>query len=184
MSAQQIVFIIVALVTVGSALVVVSGRNLFHAALAMMLSFAGVAGLYVLLEAGFVAASQLLIYIGAISILILFAIMMTRRMMQTSESPFNSQALWGGAAAALLFLLLAGVIRIIWGDVALAAGSSFNFLAGPTPVPAEVIDGMVVELGRLFVSPEWYVIPFEVISLLLLAALIGSIFIARPDDEK
>ena len=64
-------------------------------ALAMMASFRGVAGLYVLLSMGFMAAAQLLVYIGAISILVMFAIMMTRRMMQTRETPFNAQWRWG-----------------------------------------------------------------------------------------
>ena len=75
-----IVFIVASVVTLGTGLIVVTNRNLFHAALAMMASFLGVAALYVLLDAGFLAAAQLLVYIGAISILVIFAIMMTRRM--------------------------------------------------------------------------------------------------------
>ena len=92
---QQIVFIVISAITIIAAWIVVTDRNLFHAAIALMASFAGVAGLYILLEAGFLAASQLLVYIGAISILIMFAIMMTRRLMQTSESPYNLQWKWG-----------------------------------------------------------------------------------------
>ncbi len=90
---QQIVFFILAAITLTSAIVVVTMRNLFHAALALMVSFLGVAGIYVLLDAGFLGMAQLLVYIGAISILIIFAIMMTRRLMQTRESPFNSQVI-------------------------------------------------------------------------------------------
>ena len=78
--AQNILFIVVSAFTLIMGWIVVSNRNLFHAALALMGSFLGVAGLYVLLEAGFLAAAQLLIYIGAISILVIFAIMMTRRL--------------------------------------------------------------------------------------------------------
>ena len=106
MTGQQIVFIIISVITLGTAVVVVTNRNLFHAALAMMASFLGVAGLYVLLEAGFLAAAQLLVYIGAISILVIFAIMMTRRLMQTHEMPYNSQYWYGLGAAGLVFLLL------------------------------------------------------------------------------
>lgn len=88
---EQILFVLLAIITIGSALVVVTNRNLFHSALALMVSFAGVAGVYITLDAGFLAMAQLLVYIGAISILIIFAIMMTRRLMQAVEAPFNSQ---------------------------------------------------------------------------------------------
>ena len=74
MSAEQIIFIILTVITLGSGISVVTNRNLLHAALALMLSFLGVAGYYVLLGSGFLAAAQLLVYIGAISILILFDI--------------------------------------------------------------------------------------------------------------
>ena len=82
---MQIVFILVSAITLFAGIQTVSNRNLFHAALYMMLSFLGVAVLYGLLESAFMAATQLLVYIGAISILVIFAIMMTRRLMQTTE---------------------------------------------------------------------------------------------------
>lgn len=172
---MQVIFIIVSLITIGSALVVVTNRNLFHAAMAMMLSFLGVAGLYVLLEAGFIAASQLLIYIGAISILMIFAIMMTRRLMSTTEPRFNSQAIWSLVASIFAFALLTVVIIGYWGGIGAVD-------VAPAVAP-ETIDNMVAELGVLLVSSDGFVIPFEVISLLLLAALVGSIVIARPEDE-
>ncbi len=90
---QQIIFFILAAFILTSAIAVVTLRNIFHAALALMVSFLGVAGIYILLEAGFLGMAQLLVYIGAISVLIIFAIMMTRRMMQTQETPYNSQAI-------------------------------------------------------------------------------------------
>jgi NADH:ubiquinone oxidoreductase subunit 6 (subunit J) len=93
---EQVIFILVSLLTLGTGIVVVTNRNLFHAALAMMASFLGVAGLYILLDAGFLAAAQLLVYIGAISILIIFAIMLTRRMMQAREAAVQL-AKWVGA---------------------------------------------------------------------------------------
>ena len=134
-------------------------------------SFLGVAGLYVLLEAGFLAVAQLLVYIGAISILVIFAIMMTRRLMQTHESPFNSQPIWGMIGAALTFVLLALVAIRTWPQ------SDFP---GPAPVPAPVLEGNVTQLGLMFVRPDQLVLPFELASVLLLAALIGSIVIAWP----
>ncbi|GJM41914.1 MAG: NADH:ubiquinone oxidoreductase subunit J [Ardenticatenaceae bacterium] len=172
MTLEQVGFILVSLLTLGTGLVVVTNRNLFHAALAMMASFLGVAGLYVLLDAGFLAAAQLLVYIGAISILIIFAIMLTRRMMQTREDPFNSQ---GGLAlftAVVTFALFAAVISRLWWGV--------EALNGRPDVPDSVLQGTVVALGKAFVSADGYVIPFIMASVLLLAALIGSIYIAWP----
>ena len=89
MIAQQIIFILISAATIFAAIVVVTNKNLFHAALALMASFLGVGGLYILLDAGFFAAAQLLVYIGAISILIIFAIMLTRRLMSANEPSFN-----------------------------------------------------------------------------------------------
>ena len=174
---QHIVFIIISVVTLASATVVVTARNLFYAALSMMVSFLGVAAFYALLEAGFLAAAQLLVYIGAISVLIIFAIMMTRRLMQTNESPFNSQALSSAVAAVLVFILMFLIIARLWaGDVAALVETA-------PAVPGSIFEDMVVDLGRVLVSPDGYIIPFELISLLLLGALIGSIYIAHPKDD-
>ena len=111
---EQILFVLLTIITLGSALVVVTHRNLFHAALALMVSFAGVAGFYITLDAGFLAAAQLLVYIGAISILIIFAIMMTRRLMQATEQPFNSQRVLSIFGALVSFAILAVVIGRYW----------------------------------------------------------------------
>ncbi|MCA9959428.1 MAG: NADH-quinone oxidoreductase subunit J [Chloroflexota bacterium] len=177
--AEQIIFVILAVLTIGSALAVVTNRNLFRSALALMVTFLGVAGFYVLLEAGFLAASQLLVYIGAISILIIFAIMMTRRMMQTSEASFNAQ--WGlGLFAAMVVLVILGfVIGNYW-----PLAPADMFLQTRTPVSDAVIENSVVELGKAIVSPNAFVLPFELASILLLAALIGSIVVAWPPQEE
>jgi NADH:ubiquinone oxidoreductase subunit 6 (subunit J) len=114
MTIQQFIFFVLSAITVLASLVVVTDRNLFRAAIALMASFLGVAGFYVMLEAGFLAAAQLLVYIGAISILLIFAIMLTRRLMQTYESPFNSQPLWGFVAAVLSAGLFVAVIIQTW----------------------------------------------------------------------
>jgi NADH-quinone oxidoreductase subunit J len=172
MTAQQIVFILISAFTLIMGVVVVTNRNLFHAALAMMGSFLGVAGLYVLLDAGFLAAAQLLVYIGAISILVIFAIMMTRRLMQTHETPYNAQWLWGLAASLLVFGLLAFVIFQAWVDF------------DPAQPTAEVLRESVRTMGRALVDPAQYVVPFELASVLLLAALIGSIVVAWPEKKS
>jgi NADH:ubiquinone oxidoreductase subunit 6 (subunit J) len=176
---EQLIFIVLALLTLTTAVVVVTHRNLFHAALAMMASFFGVAGIYVLLEAGYLAAAQLLVYIGAISILVIFAIMMTRRLMQARETPFNSQ--WGiGLAASLLAMGgISYVILNFWPAIPDATP-----LAHRTPVDDAVLQDSVVTLGKSFVSAEAYVLPFEVASILLLAALIGAILIAWPQEPE
>lgn len=169
MTIPQIVFIFISLITIVSAIVVVTDRNLFRAAVGLMTSFLGVAGLYVLLEAGFLAVAQLLVYIGAISILVIFAIMMTRRLMQTIESPFNSQPVWGLIGAILAFLLLALIAIRTWPT------TQYPAPIGPVAVSS------VQQLGELLVSPDAYVIPFEVASVMLLAALIGAVVISRPE---
>ncbi len=177
---EQIIFIIIAVLTIGSALVVVTNRNLFHAALALMVSFFGVAGFYVLLEAGFLAAAQLLVYIGAISILIIFAIMMTRRMMQTTEAPYNTQWGLGLIAAGLVLAILVFVVVGYWP----LPPDATVYLQARTPVSDTVIQNSVVELGKAFVSPDAYVLPFELASILLLGALVGAIVVAWPPQEE
>ena len=172
---EQIVFIVISAITLISAWIVVTDRNLFHAAIALMASFAGVAGLYILLDAGFLAASQLLVYIGAISILIIFAIMMTRRLMQTTESPYNSQWKWGIVGSLVAFILLAILIYQTWPT---------DQFAEPAAVSDAVLRGSVNNLGTALVSVEQYVLPFEIASVLLLAALVGAIVIARPEDKE
>jgi len=172
---QQIIFFILAAITLTSAIVVVTLRNIFHAALAMMVSFLGVAGIYVLLEAGFLGMAQLLVYIGAISILIIFAIMMTRRLMQTSETPFNSQAVAALVGAAIALAILVVVIARLY---PLAPGA--DMLGAAPAVDPATLESSVARMGRSFVSADAYVLPFEVASVLLLAALVGSIIIAWP----
>ena len=173
---QQIIFFILAAVTLTSAIVVVTMRNLFHAALALMVSFLGVAGIYVLLEAGFLGMAQLLVYIGAISILIIFAIMMTRRLMQTSESPFNSQAVAALVGALIALVILVVVIARLYP----LAPSTETLLGAAPPVAPAILDSSVARMGRSFVSADAYFLPFELASVLLLAALVGSIIIAWP----
>jgi NADH-quinone oxidoreductase subunit J len=181
MTIDQIIFIIISVFTLGAALFVVTLRNLFHAALALMASFLGVAGLYVMLDAGFLAAAQLLVYIGAISILVIFAVMLTRRLMSTTEPAYNSQR-WGSLITAVIgFGLIAWVIikfNQIWPVVPTEKSGQ--------PVGVEVaayLQDSVAAMGRAFVDPNGFVLPFEVASVLLLAALIGAIIVAWPKAE-
>ncbi len=173
---QQIIFFILAAITLTSAIVVVTMRNLFHAALALMVSFLGVAGIYVLLEAGFLAMAQLLVYIGAISILIIFAVMMTRRLMQTRETPFNSQAI----AALVGTLITMAILFVVISRLYPLAPNPESLLGAAPQIDPAIIESSVARMGRSFVSADAYVLPFELASVLLLAALVGSIVIAWP----
>ncbi|MGA9351557.1 MAG: NADH-quinone oxidoreductase subunit J [Anaerolineae bacterium] len=160
----QFIFIILSVITLGAALAVVTSKNLFHSALFLILSFVGVAGLYILLEAGFLAAVQILVYVGAISILIIFAIMLTRRLMAKDLVQRNAQ--WGisGLVALLLFAVLGFVLlRVNWPVV-------------EAVVPYDSISILGQELMNT------YALPFEVASVLLLVALVGSIIIARERE--
>jgi NADH-quinone oxidoreductase subunit J len=151
---------------------VVSSRNVFHSALFLVLSLAGVVGYYVLLGAGFLAAVQLLVYIGAIAILILFAIMVSRGLMAERQSQRNQQWWISVLVAFLLFAVLAFVLwQVDWpvaGDQALTA-------------PSAAVSGEASQLGRDLLGP--YVIPFEVASVLLLVALIGAVILARETES-
>ena len=161
---QQIIFIFLALGTLGAAVMVVTSQNLMRSALWLILAFFGIAGIFVMLDAEFLAVTQILIYVGAIAMLIIFAIMLTRGMMDPKQPRFNQQ--WGvvGGFAALLFVVLTVLVtRNTW-PVAVAA------------VPPDTI----IQLGRDFVGP--YVVPFEVASVLLVVAMIGAIIVARERE--
>lgn len=173
---QQIIFFILSAIILTSAVAVVTLKNLFHAALALMASFLGVAGIYVLLEAGFLGMAQLLVYIGAISILIIFAVMMTRRMMQTQETPYNAQVIAAFIGTLISMVILFVVISRLYP----LTPSADTLLSSAPQVDPAMMEGSVARLGRAFVSADAYVLPFEVASVLLLAALVGSIFIAWP----
>ncbi|MBL8161032.1 MAG: NADH-quinone oxidoreductase subunit J [Anaerolineae bacterium] len=171
-NAQTIAFIVFALFSLGGALGVVTTRNLIHATLYLILSLFGAAGFFVLLSAPFLAAVQVLVYIGAIAILIVFAVMLTRSMTRISDL-YNRQWLLSAIVAGILFVvLLAGVIVPVWG----VNGTQID-----RPV-SDVVAG-TVDLGKALVDQNQYVLPFEVASLLLTAAMIGAIVIARDDQE-
>jgi NADH-quinone oxidoreductase subunit J len=168
---NTIAFFVFAVLSVGGALGVVISKNLIHGALFLIVSLFGGAGLFVLLAAPFMAAVQILVYIGAIAILIIFAVMLTRSMTNLSEI-FNRQW-WISAIAAvvLLALLLVGAILPVWGP------------GGTNPsLPVSDAVGTTVDLGIALVDGNQFVLPFEVASLLLTAAMIGAIVIARDNE--
>lgn len=164
MSVTHVIFIILSAVALIGAVGVVTNRNLFRAALFLVLSFVGVAGFYILLEVEFLAMVQLLVYVGAISILIIFAIMLSQRMMSSDYEARNEQWLGGLLAALALFGLLAFILLAVdWPTAPLA------------DVPGETISA----LGQGFVNPDQFLLIFEVSSVLLLVALVGAVIVAR-----
>jgi NADH-quinone oxidoreductase subunit J len=165
MTPVQILFIVIAAATLGAALMVVTTRNLVHAALYLVVALFGVAVFFVLLNAGFLAVAQVVIYIGAIAILMIFAIMLTRRVVTDLSPSLNPNWGWALAIAAVLF---AGLVWIL---------SSWGGFASTAPQLSSASDPLV-QLGQALVSPNAYILPFEVASVLLLAALIGAIIIA------
>lgn len=165
MSGLEIIFLIIMVVTLVSALQVVTVPNLVHAALWLILALFGVAATFVLLNATYLAVVQVVVYIGAIAILMIFAIMLTRQVVQDSGSQLNKGA-W--MAALLSLVLFAGLYLI-----SLNSGADTALLPelGARADP-------ISDLGLALVSPDAYIIPFELGSVLLLAALIGAIVVA------
>ena len=112
MSAEQIIFLVIAAITLIAGLSVVTSRNLIHSALWLILTLAGIAVFYVLLDAGFFAVIKVVVYIGAIAILFIFAAMLTRRVMQDSGPQSNSNWWLGALVAVLLFAGIALIFII------------------------------------------------------------------------
>jgi len=163
MTIQHVVFIILSAIALIGALGVVLNRRLFRSALFLVLSFVGVAGFYILLEVELLAMIQLLIYVGAIAILIIFAIMLSRQALAADDKVLNEQWVLGVLVAVLLLAALVYIlVQVNWPVVEAAA-------------PANSIQ----RLGESLVSPNEFVLPFEIASVLLLVALVGAVIIAR-----
>jgi len=165
MSGLDIIFLFIAFLTLFSAFKVVTAPKLIHAALWLIMALFGVAMTFVLLNATFLAVVQVVVYIGAIAILMIFAIMLTRKVMEDTGPQVNSNWGWAAVLGAVLF---AGLTVLL-----------LNSGAADMALPALAADfDPIVELGQRLVSPNAFVLPFEVASVLLLAALIGAIVVA------
>jgi len=162
-TAVVVAFYVIAASTVACALMVAAVRNLVHAVLFLVLTFVGVAGIYVVLSADFVAVAQVLIYAGAISVLLTFAIMLT-----PGADRRNSETVYQGPAFVLAGLLLAVIVFVVYDtDWRIAGRGEFAVTAA--------------ELGRAFFKP--YIVPFEVASVLLVAAMVGAIVLTREEAD-
>jgi NADH-quinone oxidoreductase subunit J len=162
LTTQEWIFAVLAIVGTGAALRLVTARNVVHAALYLVVTLATVAAVFLLLAAEFVAWVQVLIYVGAILVLLLFGLMLTR-------APIGREALDNqqrGLSAIVGLGVLAGLVVLLWeafGEATIELTTSSTAIVGE-------------RLFRLFV------LPFEVVSFLLLAALIGAIVLARRDE--
>ena len=163
MVVQNIVFWILAAGMVLAAIGVVRSQNVVHAALYLVVVLGGGAAQYILLAAEFVAWVQVLIYIGAVIILFLFGIMLTRAPMRGDTDLDNDQR-W---PAAVVSLFLLGVLATLLVDA-----FSDNEIVLESPTATEQVADSIFKM---------YVVPFEVVSVLLLAALVGAVVIARRD---
>lgn len=171
---MTVLFFITAVVILASAFMVVSSRNLVHAALWLVSALFGVAMLYALLNAGFMAVVQVVIYIGAIAILFIFAVMLTRREMRERGPSFNPN--WW-LSALMSLLTFGGLVFLL---------SSWGGFSQTAPAIPPGFDA-VTALGEALISPNAFVLPFEVASVLLVAALVGAVYIAfnpRSGDHR
>ncbi len=174
MTGAQIIFILVALFTLGSGVMVVMSRNLVHAALWLVSALFGVAVTYASLNAAFLAVVQVVVYIGAIAFLFIFAVMLTRKEIRDQGPQMNSNWWLGILLSVLVF---AGLFFLLQGWSGLSA------TAADLPAGFDSIS----ELGNALTSPDAYVLPFEVASVLLVAALIGAVYVAfnpRSGDSR
>jgi NADH-quinone oxidoreductase subunit J len=166
-----LIFAILALVTLAGAVLAMSLRNLVHCALCLMLAFGGLAALFLQLDAQFVGLAQILVYIGAVAILIVFAILLTRG----SESPQQ-------AAVTPSWVMGAGVAVLTFGSLAAAVLASSVMPSAATP-KADVASAVAVKrIGEKLMAE--YVLPLEVVALLLTAALIGAVIIAMREEPR
>ena len=166
----QIVFVVIAAMILAAALMTVTARNLVHAALWLVTAFFSIGALYMLMQAEFVAIVQVFVYVGAIAVLILFAIMLTPDVSGESATPIFRQRWIGLVIAAALFgMLLAPALYI-----------QFQGMLPPAPADAPIASS--TEIGASFVRE--YVLPFELASVLLLAAMIGAIVIGLDEVAR
>jgi len=167
---MNIAFYILSAVTLAGALLAVTLRNLVHCVLALVLFFLGIAGHYFLLRAEFIGAAQILIYIGAVAVLILFAIMLTRNVTGTEGAREVLGGKWWTGA---------GIAAIIGGIVSAAVLRAQVGAELPAGAKAE---SSAADIGKLLVS-NW-VVPLEVLAVLLTAALIGAVVVALEEAKR
>jgi len=163
---EQVVFYGLAFLLVIASMMAVTVRNIFHAAIYLIVALFAVAGFFILLQAEFLAAVQILVYVGAVAVLMIFAVMLTSRLSDVNLRAQNEQVGVGAIVALGLFTVVA---FSIW---------STNWAVSSAPMAVDNTGA----LGRLIMTK--YVLPFEIVSVLLLAAMVGAIVIAAKENKK
>jgi NADH-quinone oxidoreductase subunit J len=158
----DIIFYVFALLTVCSAVIVVFSKNVIHAAFALLFTFFGVAALYVLLQADFLAVTQVLIYVGGILVLLLFGLMLTNNVVSVDIKTGSLRMVPALLLIAVVAGSLSGIFYSTWKE---------------TPATPVASSGTTSALGNLLMTT--YALPFEVASIVLLIALIGAASVAR-----
>jgi NADH:ubiquinone oxidoreductase subunit 6 (subunit J) len=164
---MTIPFIIIAALTIAASAAAMTLRNLVHCSLALVVAFIGLAAAYLQLDAQFVGFAQVLVYVGAVAILIVFAVLLTRGGEAPEKTVFSASWIWGALTAVFVFGTLAWAIK--------------NSFASQRE-PAEIVTATVQQIGDSLMTK--YVLPLEVIGLLLTAALIGAVIIAMKEEKK
>ena len=164
MTLEPLAFWALSALLVGSALAVVLTKNLFHSVLYLALALTGTSGIFLVLEAEFLAAVQLLLYAGGVITIVVFAIVVTERLVgeritQTSRQIVNGLIISGGVLIGVLTFLARAPLP-----------------AAPPPLPGDVTRA----IGQALLSR--FVLPFELLAVLFLAALLGATYFARPDE--
>ena len=163
----DIIFWLFALITLGSAVVVVFSRNIIYSAFSLLFTFFGVAGVYVLLGADFIAVTQILVYVGGILVLLVFGVMLTNKVVDVDMKTGTLQVL----PAAMVVALTAGTLCGIF------------YVTDWRLIPSEnVIPTTAGALGEMMMTS--YLLPFEVASIVLLVALVGAAMIARKERKQ
>ncbi len=166
MGISEVVFYLIAAVTVGSAAMVAFSRNIVYSAFSLVGTFAGVAGIYVFLGADFVAAIQVLIYVGGIVVLTLFAVMLTHRI---TDVQITNRAV-GRIPALVVILIFLGLLVNTIGETSWVKAKEIVYTA------------TAGKIGDLFLRD--YLLPFELASLVLLVALIGAVVLSRKELKE
>ena len=160
-------FLILAAITIAGTIAAMAMRNLIHCVLALTLGFAGLSALYLQLGAQFVGLTQILVYVGAVAILAVFVIMMTHHPAQPTGSIFSSFWISGCLIAALVFAVL---------------GWAIHSAALPSGILPQHVESAVGPIGDALMHK--YVLPLEIMGLLLTAALIGAVVLAMQEKRR
>lgn len=167
---MTVTFLILAVLTIAGAAAAMMLRKLVHCALALSISFVGLAGLYIDLGAQFVGLAQILVYVGAVVILIVFAILLTR-----SDESFPGRGLFSGKASWLGGLATSAAVFAVLAWAVTAGGAAQGTMAVQTQAPIRQIGGELMQR---------FVLPLEVVGLLLTAALIGAVVVAMEEKQS